>query len=41
MSLCIMWGMLLSILFSKRYLKKLGAPAPPAAGPRPASATAP
>lgn len=24
MSVCIMWGMLLSTLFSKRYLKKLG-----------------
>ena len=24
MSACIMWGMVLSILFSKRYLKKLG-----------------
>ena len=25
MSVCIMWGMLLSALFNKRYLKKLGA----------------
>lgn len=25
MSICIMWGMVLSILFNKRYLKKLGA----------------
>ena len=26
MSICIMWGMLLSILFSKKYLKKLQTP---------------
>ena len=24
MSICIMWGMILSVLFNKRYLKKLG-----------------
>ena len=24
MSLCIMWGMILSVIFNKRYLKKLG-----------------
>ena len=24
MSVCIMWGMILSIFFNKRYLKRLG-----------------
>lgn len=32
MSVCIMWGMLLSTLFSKRYLKKLGGGGPSGGG---------
>lgn len=32
MSVCIMWGMLLSALFSKRYLKKLGGSGPSGGG---------
>lgn len=32
MSVCIMWGMLLSTLFSKRYLKKLGSGSASSAG---------
>ena len=32
MSICIMWGMILSVLFNKKYLKKLGSGAKDSAG---------
>ena len=32
MSICIMWGMILSVLFNKRYLKKLGSGVKDSAG---------
>lgn len=32
MSICIMWGMILSVLFNKKYLKKLGSGAKACAG---------